>query len=99
MVTFTQTLLIVVITVLTVIITGIGVQLFLLLKEIRSTVTRANSILDQADGLINKLSHPAASVNNLITGLKEGVTLIETISGIFSRRKTQSSEYPSYDEL
>lgn len=96
MVTLTQTLLIIVITVLTVIITAIGVQLFLLLKEVRSSLARANSILDQTDSLINKLSHPASSINNLLTGLKEGVNLIDTIAGIFTKRNT-SSGYNSYE--
>lgn len=92
----TQTLLIIVVIVLTFILTAIGVQFFLLLKEARQSLKRANSILDSVDDLTMKLSHPAASVGNLLSGLKEGVSLIETIAGIFNSRK---KEEQSYDEL
>lgn len=96
MVTLTQTLLIIVITVLTVVLTAIGVQLFLLLKEMRQTLMRANAIMDEAQELITKISHPAASMNNLLTGLKEGVNLIDTVTGMF--RKKDTNDYVPYDE-
>lgn len=99
MVTFTQALLIIVITILSFIITAVGIQFFLLIKDLRTTISRTNSILDQTETLINKLSHPAASMNNLLTGLKEGVTVIETIAAFFTKRKQQSPSPHTYDEL
>ena len=99
MVTLTQTLLIIVITVLTVIITAIGVQLYLLLRDVRKTLGHTNAILDQADELIHKLSNPAASITGIVSGLKEGANIIETISGIFSRHKSDSNnDYMPDDE-
>ncbi len=98
MVTLTQALLIIVITVLTVILTAIGVQFFLLIKELRQTLQHTNSVLSQIDELVNKLGHPAASINSLLTGLKEGVNLIETITGIFTRRPNNPDDYMPHDE-
>lgn len=97
MVTLTQILLIIVITVLTVILTAIGIQFFLLIKEMRQTLARANSIMDDVGELINKISHPASSMNNLLTGLREGVNLIDTVTGLF-RRKDNTNDYVPYDE-
>ena len=96
MVTLTQTLLIIVITVLTVVLTAIGIQFFLLIKELRHTLMRANNIMDELQELITKISHPAASVNNLLSGLKEGINLIDTVTGLF--RKKDTNDYVPYDE-
>jgi flagellar basal body-associated protein FliL len=97
-ITLTQTLLIIVIVVLTVVLTAIGIQFFLLIKEARQAVKHANSIMDNAQDLVSKLSHPAASFNNLLTGLKEGVNVVETIAGIFSRRQDKTNDIP-YEEF
>lgn len=88
MLDLTQTLLIIVILVLTVLLSVIGVQIILILKEVRFTLRRAHGLIDQAEGLLVKISHPAASLNNLLSGVKQGVQIVETVTSLFKSRTT-----------
>lgn len=84
----TQTLLVVVIVVLTVIISVIGVQVVILIKEVRRTLNRVNDIIDGTEELLDKISHPTQSLGNLITGVKQGVKIVETLTSLFKNRQT-----------
>lgn len=88
----TQTLLVVVIVVLTVILSVIGVQVVLLLKETRRSLSRVNDLLDSVEGLVDKLSHPTQSFSNLLSGVKQGVQIFESISSLFKSR-SQPTDY------
>ena len=95
MLDLTQTVIIIVLVVLTTVLTAIGIQVFILLKEVRGSVKRLNNVIDNTEEILSKISHPAASIGNLLTGLKEGANIIETIVGVF--KKDQSS-YPYEEE-
>ena len=78
-----QILLIAVITVLTVILTVIGIQIVYILKEFRKTVEKTNKILDDAGIISESVAKPVAGVSNILAGIKAGVDLV----GIFKRKK------------
>jgi uncharacterized protein YoxC len=79
MLNLTQTLLVVVITVLTVLLTIIGIQLIYILKEFRTTLHRVNQVLDQADYAITRITAPAQTLLHLVDGLKQGAKLMELV--------------------
>lgn len=69
----TQALLIVVITVLTVLLTAVGIQVFLILKEVRRSIQQLNEIIDQARQTAEAISRPITSLADSLTGFS-GVT-------------------------
>ena len=69
----TQILIIVVISVLTVLLTAVGIQVFLILREVRNSIQKLNKILDNAGEVSEAVTKPITSLSNSITGLS-GVT-------------------------
>ena len=71
-----QIVIISVITILTIVITLVGFQAYMLLKELRQSVKTSNHILEEVDGMTTKLSHSADSVSGMFEGLRAAVGLI-----------------------
>ena len=85
-----QTLLIGVVVVLTVLLAAVGVQVFLVLKEVRNSVRKMNKIIDDAGLISESVAKPIASLSNSITG-------ISSLAGLFGwlakkRKKTEESQ-------
>jgi len=85
----TQILLIVVITVLTVLLTAVGIQVFLILKEVRQSIRQLNEILDDAGEVSEAITRPILSLSNSITGLS-GVTGL--LGWLAKRKQTKKDE-------
>ena len=79
----TQALLIAVITVLTVVLTIIGIQVIHILKEFRKTVENINKILADAGKVSGEVSNSVAE----IAGITSGVRSVLGIFNLFSKRK------------
>jgi len=73
MIDTTQILLVVVITVLTILLSAVGIQVFLILKEARESIRKMNEILDDAAEVSGSIAKPISALSNSITGLS-GVT-------------------------
>ena len=93
-----QTLPIISITVLTVLLSIISVQIILILKEVKKSISRANAVMDSVDNTISKLSDPTRSIGGLISGVREGLRLFDSFSHIITNRRAQTD--PSrYEQL
>jgi hypothetical protein len=84
----TQILLVGVVTVLTGILTLIGVQVFLILKEIKRTIEKMNKMLDDAGLISESVARPIASLSNSITGASG----IAGVLGWLTKMKKQSKK-------
>ncbi len=84
----TQLLLIAVVTVLTAVLTIIGVQVFFILREIRESVRKFNKMLDDAGMISESVARPIASLSNSITG----VSGIAGLLGWLGQRKKKSKK-------
>lgn len=82
-------LLIIVTTILTILLVIVGIQVILILKEIRITVSRLNHSLDNIDQFISRVSSPLGQVGGMLEGLKSGMRLAE---GFVSWLKKNSPE-------
>lgn len=71
-----QIIIVSVITVLTVVLSLVGFQAFLLLKELRESVMRTNKILNDVDNVTTKLSHSSDSLTGMFEGLRAVVGLV-----------------------
>ena len=75
----TQVLLVIVVVVLTGILSLVGVQLFLILKEVRLSIRKLNKILEDAGVVSESVAKPAASLSGFLTGLKGGADLVKLL--------------------
>lgn len=85
----TQILLVVVITVLTIILSAVGVQIFLILKEVRESIRKMNKVLDNVGEVSEAITKPITSLSDTITGIS-GVTGI--LSWLSGRKKKREEE-------
>lgn len=58
--------------VLTVIFSVIGVQVYFILKELRSTVQKVNKVLDDTGAITESVSRPMNMFSTLVMGLRGG---------------------------
>lgn len=79
----TQILLVVVVTVLTILLTVIGIQIVFILKEFRRTIEKMNKILDDVEIASASVSKSVAGLTGVTTGLKTVLSLI----GLFKKEK------------
>lgn len=72
----TQILLIVVVTVLTILLTIIGIQVVFILKELRKTVEKMNKMLGDAGSVTGGISRSVTGMSGMFEGLKAGLSLV-----------------------
>lgn len=85
-----QTLLIFVIATLTIILTAIGVQLFLILNEIRQMVAKMNKMLGEAGLALTSFTKPLASFSNAVTSLSGMARFFDWIIEKIDQRKEKA---------
>jgi len=78
-----QILLTSVISVLTVLLTLIGIQLFLILNEVRNILKKTNNMVDDASKVTHAVVQPIQEASTFLTGLKNGLGVVNKIKKIF----------------
>lgn len=76
-----QLLLTVIIVLLALILIALSVQVFLILREFKKTVSKANKILDDTGVITESISNPLSNLSNLTSGLKIGALLAKLLTG------------------
>lgn len=69
MIDSTQILLTIVVLVLTTLLTIVGVEVFLILRELRESIRKMNKILDDAGLISESVAKPISGISDLATGL------------------------------
>lgn len=72
--------LIFILSLLTILLTVVGIQVFFLIKEARFTLTHYNSLLKRADRIINHLEHSVDDLSDTVSGLRSGLKLVEAFT-------------------
>ncbi|HWY80137.1 MAG TPA: hypothetical protein VNW29_07305 [Candidatus Sulfotelmatobacter sp.] len=65
-----QLVLLLVILVLTILLVILGIQVFLILKELRQTISKTNRVLDHADSITENIEAPLSALSSLALGVK-----------------------------
>lgn len=86
-----QFILLFVIVILTILLLILGVQVFLILRDLRKTITKANKVLDNAGTITDSVRGPLTSLSSIATGIKAGsfLTLARFLKSILSREKEE----------
>lgn len=66
--------------ILTCVLTAVGIQLFLLLRELRNAVTRVNVIVDEAGERISGLVHPLRQIGSAMVSVKAGMKVFDAFA-------------------
>lgn len=78
--------------VLTIIMTAVGIQLYLVLKAVKGTVSRINSITDQTEAKVKSLGPPFRNLVGIAAGVKTGVKIFEGFVSFLNKKKNDKEE-------
>ena len=67
-----QILIIVIIIILTIFLVVLGIQVFLILKDLRVTIAKTNKILDDSAEISEAVKGPIVGVSNALMGIRTG---------------------------
>jgi hypothetical protein len=70
--------LVIVLSVLSVLLMVVGVQVILILKKLNNTLDYVNQVTQRTDTLLQVVSQPFTGVGTTLTGLRSGLRLAET---------------------
>ena len=84
-----QTVLIVILVILTINLIGVGIYVILILKEFRETVRKANHVLDNVGDVTDVVVNPITSLAGVITGVTQSVNAVKAISSLFDKKEKE----------
>ena len=84
-----QTILFLVIIILTVLLVVLGIQVFFILRELRKTIYKVNRVLDYTETITESVSKPIASFSTLAMGLRTGATIAKIFQGDKKHKKDE----------
>lgn len=64
---------------LTILLVVLGIQVYLILKEFRISVQKANKMLDDAGKVTESVSTGVTSVGGFLNGIKSGIAMITSL--------------------
>lgn len=82
-----QILLFSVVGILTVLLVVLGIQVFFILKELRSTLSKANRVLTGAETITEAISRPVESLSTVMSTVKLGSLLASFLSKKKAKRE------------
>ena len=82
-----QLVLLLVIAVLTVLLVVLGVQVFFILKQLRTTISTANKILENTENITESVSEPVSFLSGLLLSGKSLTTLLNLLKHNKSEKK------------
>jgi len=84
-----QLVLLLVIVVLTVLLIILGIQVFLILKEVRNTISKTNKVLDNASAITENIEAPLSAISSLALGVKASslITIAKFVKSLLSKPK------------
>jgi hypothetical protein len=82
-----QIVLLIVIIALTILLIVLGIQVYFILKDLRTTIVKANKVLDNAGDITSNVAGPIANLSIFASTIKTGsvITVAKIIRGLLSR--------------
>lgn len=84
-----QLVLLIVIIILTILLVVLGVQVFLILRDLRFTIRKANDVLEKVNAITESIQEPLSAFSSVMQGLKTGsfLTVLKVINNFLGRNK------------
>jgi hypothetical protein len=84
----TQIIIVVSLSLITCVIVACGIGLFSLLRELKTTIIKTNTILDDTKLITNSVAKPVSSFSEFMMGFKSGMKLFDSV---FNRKKDKTN--------
>jgi len=78
--------------IITAVFVAVGLQLVLVLRELKRTLTTVNSTVAEAEQKINNMTDSLQNLGGIATGLKTGVKVFETFVGWLNKKKEEKKQ-------
>ncbi len=98
MIEFQQFFLIILISTLTILIVIFSIFVFRILQELRETIRKMNSILDDVGTISHSVAQPVANISNMMEGLKGGMKIFEMVGNIIGKKSAEDAEVEAEEE-
>ena len=82
-----QTVLILILILLTINLIAVGIYVLLVLKEFRETVRKANMVLDDVHEVTDAVSNPISTIAGIFSGVTQSVNAVKSISSLLDSSK------------
>lgn len=69
---------------------ALGIQIFLILREVRDTLSRVNRLADTIEHSALKALAPLSSMGDFVSGVKGGMKVLDAFVGYLKRSNTRS---------
>lgn len=89
-----QLLMIIVVVILTGLLLILGIQVYLILSEVRKTLSKANKVIDDIELLAQSIANPISKLASLTSGLRTGAVIASVIKMLpfFQTKKHSRAE-------
>ena len=87
-----QILLVVVVLVLTVILSLVGFEVFLILRELKQSVRKTNKILDDTGLITESVAKPIAGFSGFLSGLKDSANIVKILADKFGTEEEEKGK-------
>jgi hypothetical protein len=84
-----QTVLFIVVVILTILLIVLGIQVFFILRGLRKTIEKVNKVLDDTGVITESVSKPISSFSTLAMGLKTGAAIARIVQGGKKHKKNE----------
>jgi len=88
MLTLSQIILVIVVTILSILLIIFSIYIFKILDEVKKTLVKTNSMMDDMKRITKSVADPIEHASEFITGLKKGAKLVELAGELISKKKT-----------
>jgi prophage DNA circulation protein len=82
-----QTVLILILILLTINLIAVGIYVLLVLKEFRETVRKANMVLDDVHEVTDAVANPITTIAGIFSGVTQSVNAVKSISSLLDSSK------------
>ncbi len=94
MVDLVQILLLTIISIITILIVILGIQVFFILSEVRKTVSKTNTILDKAETITDTVKTPLSAISALALSIKSSsfLSIAKFVRNLLDHQKQEKDE-------
>lgn len=92
MLTLSQIILVIVVTILSILLIIFSVYIFRILDEMKKALEKTNSMMDDMKRITKSVADPIEHASEFISGLKKGAKLVE-LAGELISKKTEKPEH------
>lgn len=94
MLTLSQIILVIVVTILSILLIVFSIYVFKILDEVKKTLVKTNSMMDDMKRITKSVADPIEHASEFVTGLKKGAKLVE-MAGEFVEKNQKSKAKPA----